>query len=299
MLAQTVAIKELIIADDGSEGPVRGMLEEFAALPRVRVLWRSHVGNPGAMRNAAIREATGTYIAFADSDDAWYPEKLERQFAALRARPECRWSYTSCSHIDAQDQPLPALDAQQRAVHAGTLVETLAQCLARVPLPSVLAERTLLCEAGLFEESMRCYADYDLWIRLAARSAAVAIPEPLVKVRLHAAHFSRGHAFEALSGHRRFLERALPLVHSPPVRASVLRALALDVGAPRRTRGTIGGSRGSDLQTGRLIGGWLEHAALVADCRAHAFAALGAARPPDLDLPTVNACARSRSSGKS
>jgi glycosyltransferase involved in cell wall biosynthesis len=228
VLTQTVAIRELIVADDGSDAPTRAVLEQYAAVPGVRVLWRDHGGNPGAGRNAAIRAASGRYIAFADSDDVWHARKLERQLAALQARPASRWSYTSWTCIDAQDRPIALPGSAHPRARTASLVESLATFAAQVPLPSVLAERALLLEAGLFDESFGCYADYDLWIRLAARSDAVAIPEPLVYVRLHDKHFSRGRVHAATSGRDRYLEHAIRLIRDPSVRARVQRMRALD-----------------------------------------------------------------------
>jgi glycosyltransferase involved in cell wall biosynthesis len=229
VIAQTVAIKELIVADDGSDAPARAVLEEYAAMPRVRVLWRSHCGNPGAVRNAAIRETSGRYIAFADSDDVWYADKLERQFAALQARPDCRWSHAQVSYIDAQDRPIPPPGKPDRRVHTGTLVELLAGFHATVALPSVLVERALLFEAGLFDEALGCYEDYDLWTRLAAHSDAAAITDPLVKLRLHDEHFSKDDPHATLSGRENFLERAIQRVESPAVRVQLQRMRALDL----------------------------------------------------------------------
>jgi glycosyltransferase involved in cell wall biosynthesis len=223
VLAQTVAFDELILADDGSDAATRAVLEEFAARPRVRVLWRQHQGNPGAVRNAAIREASGRYIAFADSDDLWHPEKLGRQLTALRENPQCRWCYSAARLIDGQGEPIVLEPNTMRLFRGGNLLEKLAQLETDVPLPSVLAERGLLLEAGLFEESMGCYEDYDLWTRLAVLSEACVIPDVLVAIRIHDAHFSRGDSNASLSGREMFLGRALRLVQSPEARRNVLK----------------------------------------------------------------------------
>jgi len=229
VFAQTVPIREIIIADDGSDAPTRMMLEKYAAMPGVHVLWRSHCGNPGALRNAAIREASGRYIAFMDSDDIWLPQKLERQLAALGTRPELRWSYTAVTFIDGRGQPTsPPGDGTPQA-HAGSLVERLATLHVDVALPSVLAERALLFQAGLFDENLGCYEDYDLWLRLAMLAEGAAIPEALVSLRQHDEHFSRRDPRAALSGRVNFLSRALRRVDAPAIRAELRRMRALDL----------------------------------------------------------------------
>src|SRR5689334_20872261 len=87
--AQTFTDWELIVADDGSDPDTRRYLQTVANHPRVRVLWLSHTGWPATVRNAALLQAVGEYVAFFDSDDLWMAQKLERQIEALRARPNC------------------------------------------------------------------------------------------------------------------------------------------------------------------------------------------------------------------
>ncbi len=90
---QTLQDWELIIADDGSDAETRAYLRTLEADSRVRLLWLTHTGIPAVVRNGALREARGEYVAFLDSDDLWAPEKLSRQVAMLRSRPLCGWCY--------------------------------------------------------------------------------------------------------------------------------------------------------------------------------------------------------------
>src|SRR5512140_1543143 len=88
---------ELLVADDGSDAQTREYLHALGTESRVKVIWLEHTGVPAIVRNAALREARGEYVAFLDSDDLWKPQKLARQIRTLQARPECQWSYTGFS----------------------------------------------------------------------------------------------------------------------------------------------------------------------------------------------------------
>jgi CDP-glycerol glycerophosphotransferase len=69
ILAQTHRHLEVIVVDDGSPDESGAIAEEYAARdPRVRVVHTENRGL-GAARNEGLRHATGTYLAFADSDD--------------------------------------------------------------------------------------------------------------------------------------------------------------------------------------------------------------------------------------
>lgn len=187
VLAQSLTNWEMLVADDGS-GPEAAEYLRGLGDPRIRVLWLAHSGNPSVARNAALREARGTYVAFLDSDDLWAPNKLEAQTAALRARAQCHWSFTNVDWIDHAGGLMRPRETF--VPHEGRIVEALLTIDAYVALPTVLVERRLLDEAGPFDEELRFGEDYDLWLRLATRSDVVAVADKLTQVRLHAGNHS-------------------------------------------------------------------------------------------------------------
>jgi glycosyltransferase involved in cell wall biosynthesis len=57
--------------------------------PRIRILQRGQPGAGGyAARNLGLKEAQGSWVAFLDADDAWYPEHLDRMYSLSRQYPD-------------------------------------------------------------------------------------------------------------------------------------------------------------------------------------------------------------------
>lgn len=106
VLAQTYSDFELLLIDDGSPDRSVAVCAQFTD-PRIRLIRQANRGLAGA-RNTGIREATGEYLAFLDSDDLWVPEKLARHVAHLDSRPEVGVSYARSAFIDEQGRPLNA-----------------------------------------------------------------------------------------------------------------------------------------------------------------------------------------------
>ena len=76
-------IKEIIVVDDGSTDESERQIRELAAEDtRLIHVTQQNQGLPAA-RNAAMRRATGRYIAFLDGDDFWEPRKASLQLAAF------------------------------------------------------------------------------------------------------------------------------------------------------------------------------------------------------------------------
>ena len=185
IFAQTLRDWELIVADDGSGART---LEYLAALERddrVRVLRRKHVGIPSAVRNAGIAAARAPLVAFMDSDDVWPPAKLEKQLAEMRAREECRWSYTGFVIVDANDVPFPSEAHRRFTPYSGEIFEQVVRGTASIRTSSVIASTDLLRDIGGFDERIDCAEDCDLYARLALRSPACVVAEPLVRMRRH------------------------------------------------------------------------------------------------------------------
>ena len=218
--AQTFTDWELIIADDGSDLETRQYLQSLANDPRVMVVWLSHTGRPSMVRNAALLRAVGEYVAFLDSDDLWATRKLERQIETLRARVNCRWSYTAFLQVDGSGNPLPEETQRPWVPHEGDIFEQVVTGRASIRTPSVLATRQLIAQAGGFDEGLLSGEDYDLWLRLALYSEVAIVDEPLVYVRRHQdSHTSDWQS--AFVGRDRSLSRRQQLVDAG--RRSLLR----------------------------------------------------------------------------
>jgi len=90
VLSQTLPVHEILIVSDGSAEDISLFKERDA---RIRLIACEN-GGPGRARNLAIGIARGKYIAFLDSDDLWYPQKVERQISAMEDA-HAVWSHTS------------------------------------------------------------------------------------------------------------------------------------------------------------------------------------------------------------
>ena len=95
VLAQTLPAAEVIVVDDGSRDATAAVAGRFG--DPVRVIRQENAG-PAAARNHGVREACSAWIAFLDADDAWLPEKLERQSAYC---DDERFGVVHCYVVDA------------------------------------------------------------------------------------------------------------------------------------------------------------------------------------------------------
>ncbi len=82
---------EIVVVDDGSTDDTVDVVEAFG--PPVRLLRLSHKG-AGAARNAGLAAARGPLIAFLDSDDEWFPDKIALQRAFLERRPDVLFTFS-------------------------------------------------------------------------------------------------------------------------------------------------------------------------------------------------------------
>ena len=224
--AQTFDDWELIIADDGSSADTRTYLQTLDDPPRVKVIWLPHSGRPSVVRNAALREARGEYVAFLDSDDVWLPKKLETQIASLRRHATRQWSYTRFAVVDESGNPIAS--AHRCPAPAGWILEKLLKAETVIALPSVVVSRQLLEQLGAFDEELVMCEDDELWLRLALHSEIDGIDQPLTVIRRHEQHC--GDDATAWRDRRRVFEKALQRGGDVRVRA-ILRKLRAEMSA--------------------------------------------------------------------
>jgi glycosyltransferase involved in cell wall biosynthesis len=141
-------------------------------------------------RNLGIATARGDWIALLDSDDAWLPGKLDAQCATLREHPGVRLCHTEEIWIRRGRR------VNQMHKHTKSGGYIFRACLPRCAIsPSAsLLHRSLLKEAGPFDEDLPACEDYDLWLRVCAREAVAFVPTPQIeKYGGHDDQLSRRH----------------------------------------------------------------------------------------------------------
>jgi len=77
ILKQTHQNWEAIVVNNYSQDNTAEVVSGFSD-PRIRMINFKNNGIIAASRNEGIRNSRGEFIAFLDSDDLWYPQKLER-----------------------------------------------------------------------------------------------------------------------------------------------------------------------------------------------------------------------------
>ena len=87
VLDQRLEEFELIIVDDGSTDESVEVAKGFADA-RITIIELGQNRGGNAARNAGVRAAKAPLIAFLDSDDTYFPEKLEWVVAEFARRPD-------------------------------------------------------------------------------------------------------------------------------------------------------------------------------------------------------------------
>ena len=182
VLAQTYRNIEVVVVDDGSKDNTQEVLRQYGS--RVRVVCQENTG-PAAARNRGIALAQGEMIAFLDSDDAWLPEKIERQTKLLHSVNQsvpCCICNATIRAANAQDHTSFQSALLDPAIEEGFWVNAAHVLTSRYVLfnQAVLIRRAALESAGGFDESLRYLEDYDLALRLSLLGPWTFIREPLL-----------------------------------------------------------------------------------------------------------------------
>lgn len=172
-LDQTYRDFEILVVDDGSTDDTLDAVKPFFRHTQVRYL--RHGWNKGqqAARNTGIKNASGEFIAFLDSDDIWIPEKIELQLAAMSERgPQCV-ALTAMWWITC--------DASKKTKYVKNYEGHVYPQMLAEPGPNfccLLVPAECLKEIGFLDESTLALADWDTCISLSRLYEFTTLDEP-------------------------------------------------------------------------------------------------------------------------
>ena len=197
---QTYQRLELIIIDNYSSDDTEEIVASHSREDsRIRYFkYRNH-GSIARSRNQGISKATGTILAFLDSDDMWLPDKLDRQMGVLRCHPEVGMVYAQALCFDENGVLLKNHGKRGGVVGYGIPgvpvshgYEQLLKRKLQTPIPTVLVNRRFVSEAGGFMEGLRYQCeDSILWARILQRTTVYFVNESLALYRVHKKSTSR------------------------------------------------------------------------------------------------------------
>jgi glycosyltransferase involved in cell wall biosynthesis len=175
--AQTLQDYEILVVDDGSTDRTVQVVEALG-LRQLKLIRHETNRGPAAARNTAIKAARGRWIALLDSDDEWSRDKLARQLAAMQAATSnvrgCATGFRLVRTDQASTVRLDYDSAEFRKL-------ILFGCFIS-PGATLLVERAVFDEIGLFDEGLRRLEDWDWLLRFVRRYDLTFVPDALATV---------------------------------------------------------------------------------------------------------------------
>ena len=168
---------EHILVNDCSTDNSLAIIQKHAvADKRIRYVTLEKNSGAGIARNKAIEIAKGDYIAFLDSDDLWFPEKLKRQLEFMQAN-NFAFTFTSYYRIDEDGK---RLSGKVRAKP----VMTYKKALYKNPIGCLTVIYSVDFFGKQYMPAIRKRQDYALWLKLLKQTNAYGLDECLSSYRM-------------------------------------------------------------------------------------------------------------------
>ncbi|MFZ4632233.1 MAG: glycosyltransferase family 2 protein [Patescibacteria group bacterium] len=173
---------ELIVVDDASSDNTSNVIAPFLSDQRVKYFLLPKQKNIAAVRNFALEQSSGKYIAILDSDDLWCDDfKLSKQYDFLENNRSIVLVGTGAIIIDS-------LGEEKRKTSKPTTDSDIKKnFLLKNPFfhSSVLYRKEIIMSLGGYGENLKYCDDFDLWLRLNEKEKFYNFPDFCIKYREH------------------------------------------------------------------------------------------------------------------
>lgn len=186
VFSQVFTNYELIVVNDCSDDGTEEFLMSLS-MENIKVinLKKGESAGGNYARNIGIRAAEGKYIGLLDDDDIWYSNKLSLQINLLEESPESAFAYCGIKRVIDH-----SLFIEKLPKYKGDLSNIIFKemvCLTS----TFFCEKQLLVKAGLFDENLTHWQDYELCMRLFQLTKVTYVPQILVDINVDTKNMKR------------------------------------------------------------------------------------------------------------
>jgi glycosyltransferase involved in cell wall biosynthesis len=187
VLKQTYRHLEVIVVDDDSSDDSIDRLLTINDM-RLTCVRQANRGLAGA-RNTGLLLARGTLVGLLDADDIWFREKAAMHVSAMSEDLNLGVTFSHSAYLDE------AGNLTGQLLISSCSRPTVKDLIARNHVgngSTPVIRRAILESAGLFDESVKSCEEWELWVRMAARTRCgfLLIPAVLTGYRVRSGSLS-------------------------------------------------------------------------------------------------------------
>lgn len=183
VLNQTYKNIEFIVGDDAStDGTVEKLMKYQDEIDEIHLFDE----NSGGISGFLSTRCQGEYIAIINSDDAWYPSKLEKQVKILERNPNVAACFTWCDLVDESGN---ILDKENHFNVANRSKEEWlnyfyfhGNCMAHASM--LIRRETYFKYRESHINMFRQLPDFYMWIRMVQNHEVIMLEEKLTRIRV-------------------------------------------------------------------------------------------------------------------
>jgi glycosyltransferase involved in cell wall biosynthesis len=179
--AQNYTNWEIIFFDNASTDNTANIVKQYSE--KIRYYRNEKLVPLGEARNMALKYVDAEFVAFLDSDDVWYPEKLRMQIESLSSN-QAEFVYTNYYHFNQSTGDKRAafsINQPTGNIFRKMIIDGYSICLSSV----LLKAETINNLDKLFNSSYQIVEEFDLFMRLFSKVKVAYLHEPLVDYRIH------------------------------------------------------------------------------------------------------------------
>lgn len=179
---------EVIAVDQASSDGSTDLLNNFRTRLPLTIINAPQSTSWTMNTNIGLRAATGSIVAILHQDDIWLPGRVEGILALASRFAQSDLFVHSAFFIDEHDRRIgsmaPPFGPRDRLVDTRDALQILL-VQNTIALPSAAFRREAALAVGGLSENLWYTADWDLWLKLAARGPVAWSPKHLAAFRVH------------------------------------------------------------------------------------------------------------------